>query len=130
MSGLISFIVVGVILIIFIILMRLFGAWMLRINDVIDELKGLRTDLKRIENNYLKSKPTNSTSLERHVENFDEYKKGDFKDRLKDLKSQLKVNEIIIVMKDTQELKIISKEQFQLNKKNGVSDKYIVIDKN
>ncbi|MDN3643746.1 hypothetical protein QWY87_13600 [Lutimonas halocynthiae] len=40
------------IFIVVILLTRLFGAWMLRINDVIDELKGLREDIKFMERRF------------------------------------------------------------------------------
>ena len=47
-----------VILVIVVLILRLVGAWMLRINDIIEELKGLRRDLRALENDYLKKRFT------------------------------------------------------------------------
>lgn len=49
MGGLISLgISLGIIIVIF-LLVRLFGAWMLRINDVIDELKKINAKLNKMD---------------------------------------------------------------------------------
>jgi uncharacterized protein YoxC len=46
--GLWSIIVFVGFIIVFVLLMRLLGAWMLRINEVIKELKGLRKDIQEL----------------------------------------------------------------------------------
>lgn len=57
--GELGFIVFVIFFVVFILIMRLLGAWMLRINDVISELKGLRRDLRALENNFNNYVPQN-----------------------------------------------------------------------
>jgi len=46
-----------------IFLMRMIGAWMLRIDEVVDELKGLRADMKKY-NNPIEQKAEKYDALE------------------------------------------------------------------
>ena len=48
-EGLFSFLAIIFFIVIFVFLMRLIGAWMLRINEVIDQLKSINMKLKRID---------------------------------------------------------------------------------
>jgi len=48
-EGLISFLAIIFFIVIFVFLMRLIGAWMLRINEVIDQLKSINMKMKRID---------------------------------------------------------------------------------
>lgn len=59
-----EFIILIGIIIAIILIVRLFGAWMLRINDVINELKGLRNDLRSLENDYLIKKSEPNKNIE------------------------------------------------------------------
>ena len=88
-----------------ILIIRLLGAWMLRINDVIDELKGLRSDLKHLEQDYL---------IKHKDQPEPEIKETPSNSLLEDLKSLLKKDEMIVEMKDIKELKIIKKFVYKI----------------
>jgi hypothetical protein len=49
MDGMFSLVTALILLVVFVFLMRLLGAWMLRINEVIDELKKMNLKLTRID---------------------------------------------------------------------------------
>lgn len=130
--GELGFIVFVVFLVVFVLLMRLLGAWMLRINDVIDELKGLRRDLRSLEKDYLikfsnQTKPKKVKNANQEIEI---KKKGSIIKKIEELRTILNDDEMIIVMKKNQELKIIKKSQYESDKELHLTKNYIVVDEN
>ncbi len=130
--GELGFIVFIIFLVVFVLIMRLLGAWMLRINDVIDELKGIRKDLRSLEKDYLikVSNQTKPNEVKKSNQEIEHSKKGEFIKNAEELKAILKDDEMIIVMKKNQELKIIKKSQYESDKKLHLTKNYIVVDKN
>jgi len=110
-------------IVVFILIIRLFGAWMLRINIVIRELKGLRSDLKEFQQDYLikqKAEPKTEPKI----------KEPSIKTDLPELNTTLKDDEMIVKIKETGEVKTITKEEFETAKELHLSNKYTVIDDN
>jgi uncharacterized protein (DUF3084 family) len=48
MDGIFALVISAIFLVVFFVLMRLFGAWMFRINDVISELRMINTRLNKL----------------------------------------------------------------------------------
>jgi len=82
--GLWGLIVFGTIIIVFVLLMRLLGAWMLRINEVINELKGVRKDIQKLTEK-MESKPR-VWKKTGSISNPDEVAIDLFKERVKKIK--------------------------------------------
>jgi len=145
MDRLVLFVVVFILMI---FLIRLFGAWMLRINDVISELKGLRSDLARLnlvfskdleeekvcpmcaENVKSKAKICKHCGYKFPVPKAEESIGIVNEADMQKLKEKLKDDEIIIQMKETKELKVIKKEEYKTDKELLITDTYKVIYKN
>ena len=94
---------------------------MLRINEVIDELKGIRSDLKSLDN---------GSQIKKSNEEIKTSEKERFVKKAEHLKEKLEDDEMIIAGKKNKELRIIKKSKYESDKKNKLDNKYIVIDKN
>ena len=121
--GITSFIVYAVlVVVVFVLIIRLFGAWMLRINEVIDQLEGIREEVKHLRldlNNLAEEEST----VKGESGGIDERK-------LAELKSKLKTGDLIVQDNKSNALYIMSEKQYAKDIGNNDLGKYKVIFQN
>ena len=93
-----------IILVVIVLIVRLFGAWMLRINDVISELKGIRQQLDSMSQELTSTNPSDYVRSNSFDVKYSE-------ETLERLKEGLKSHEMIILIERTVTLKVIKKSE-------------------